>query len=325
MTDCDAWNDFTRALREHLNKVPFGSTMSVLAPPGVEIGIGIERDLILASFRAAMALPPDGVDALRHVGWKESQGEWQWVAFRDETANVDVLATRAIVHALIYAMGVGQPDAVLPGMMIPPAAPVKLDTTGLRQDRESYVDTSTGAVLRLFILDRASTAPYWLNDLDLARRYLARQYAARGCLIEANPITVGAVRGIAQIYKLPLPGQGNFNVFGVSVCLAKATQTVEIVYFMDETHLGFAHFRELTVMAMLGKFGHRESHPYDSELDSRLPFLRADDEMWDDQFPGHPLTYVRAWLRDIDRIVTVDPAFAALPDFQGTRRQAQDR
>jgi len=42
-------------------------------------------------------------------------------------------------------------------------------------------------------------------------------------------------------------------------------------------------------------------------------------------FPGHPLTCARAWLRGLDRIVTVDPAFAALSDVRGTTRQAEGR
>jgi hypothetical protein len=46
--------------------------------------------------------------------------------------------------------------------------------------------------------------------------------------------------------------------------------------------------------------------------------IEANAEVWDEQFPGHPLTRTRAWLRDLDRIVAVDPAFAALPDFRGT-------
>ena len=84
---------------------------------------------------------------------------------------------------------------------------------------------------------------------------------------------------------------------------------------------------EMPVMtkAALDKLLMGEPHPYDPGLRGRLPFNPADDEVWDEKFPGHPLTCVRAWLRDLDRIVTVDLAFAALPDFRGTTRQAQGR
>jgi hypothetical protein len=84
---------------------------------------------------------------------------------------------------------------------------------------------------------------------------------------------------------------------------------------------------EMPVMtkAALDKLLMGEPHPYDPGLRGRLPFNPADDEVWDEKFPGHPLTCARAWLRDLDRIVTVDPAFAALPDFRGTTRQAEGR
>jgi hypothetical protein len=53
------------------------------------------------------------------------------------------------------------------------------------------------------MLDQALAEPYWLDDLDLARRHLAREYALIGCLIEANPITVGGVRGHSAALETP--------------------------------------------------------------------------------------------------------------------------
>ena len=207
--------------------------------------------------------------------------------------------------------------------MTPRAAPVTLDTTGT-PDTPGWQD--------VHMLDHALAEPYWLDDLDLARRHLAREYAPIGCLIEANPITVGGVRGMAQLYKRPVPGQRHGLVFGVAVFLAKTTQTANIMYFVDE--IGATGAREAVVWELrmreaagLDKATLDEfmwpPHPYDPELRGLLPFNRADDERWDEKFPWHPLTRVRAWLRGLDRIVTVDPAFAALPDFRGTTRQAE--
>jgi hypothetical protein len=113
--------------------------------------------------------------------------------------------------------------------MIPRAAPVTLDTTGM---------PDTPGRQGVDIYDHALAEPYWLEDLDLARRHLAREWAPIGCLIEANPITVGGVGGMAQLWKHPVAGQGHGLVFGVSVFLAKTTQTANITYVMDETLLG---------------------------------------------------------------------------------------
>jgi hypothetical protein len=207
--------------------------------------------------------------------------------------------------------------------MTPGAAPVTLDTTGM---------PDTPGRQGVQMLDHALAEPYWLDDLDLARRHLAREYAPVGCLIEANPITVGGVRGMAQLYTRPVPGQRHGLVFGVAVFLAKTTQTANIMYFVDE--IGATGAREAVVaeLRMREAAGLDEAaldefmwppHPYDPELRGLLPFNRADDARLDEKFPWHPLTRVRAWLRGLDRIVTVDPAFAALPDFRGTTRQAE--
>jgi hypothetical protein len=100
--------------------------------------------------------------------------------------------------------------------MTPRAAPVTLNTTGT---------PDTPGKQGVNILDHALEEPYWLEDLDLARRHLAREWAPSGCLIEANPITVGGVRSIAQLWKHPVPDQEHGLVYGVSVFLAKTAHS----------------------------------------------------------------------------------------------------
>ncbi|MGW0363966.1 hypothetical protein [Streptomyces sp. NPDC002990] len=50
-------------------------------------------------------------------------------------------------------------------------------------------------------------------------------------------------------------------------------------------------------------------HPYDP----RLPYEPSDDPAWDAQFPGHPLTKARAWVRTVRKSAVVARQFAALP------------
>jgi hypothetical protein len=52
--------------------------------------------------------------------------------------------------------------------MTPRAAPVTLNTTGT---------PDTPGRQGVDILDHALEEPYWLDDLDLARRHLAREWA----------------------------------------------------------------------------------------------------------------------------------------------------
>lgn len=333
----------------------------------INLGIKIERNVIGAGFKVTSEIPPllspAQTNALSDLGWWKDGSHWFWRASPDDGAlltgtssptpwtlrslqrsghwegNTEERAAQAVVQVMTYVVGAETPLPVrvhltLPDgerqplrLKVPPETSVTLDTTGWQRDRQYFVDPSTGGTMSLDISDRALTEPYWLDDLDLARRKLARDYAQIGCLIEANPITVGGVQAMTQIWKVPAPAQGRGFLFGVSVYLAKTTQTVEIMYCMDEARLESTGMREVWAAVKLQNIchAHREPHPYDPGLHGRLPFSRSDDEVWDDQFPGHPLTCVRVWLRDLDRILTVDPAFAALPDFRGTTRQPEGR
>jgi hypothetical protein len=345
---------------------PDGENSAALIDVGIKIGRNVIGAVFKMTTKTKPPLSSAQEDALRDLGWRKEGPYWHWRASPDDDllltgtspltpwtlhslqrsgqweGNTEERAAQAVVQVMTYVVGAETPFPVRvhltpPGgerqplrlkKAVPPAAPVTLDTTGWQRDRRYFVDPSTGGVMSLDILDRALTEPYWLDDLDLARRKLARDYAQMGCLIEADPITVGGIRGMTQLYKVPAPApQGRGFHFGVSVYLAKTNQTVEITYGLDEARLESAGIREVLVAVKLQNYGHahREPHPYDPELHGRLPFNRSDDEVWDEQFPGHPLTCVRAWLRGLDRIVTVDPAFAALPDFRGTTRQPEGR
>lgn len=333
MKNLDAWTDFSRTLVEHLHSSPSGSSLSVRGPDHLELVIWAVDEKIILMIMDDAPISPDQAGSLRDLDWIEHKGRWIWHA-RAERAMEHRVAM-AIVKVLAGVIGVNAPGLVrtflmtddgsgsLAEQMILQTAPVTLDTTGLESFEQGFVDPSTGAGTFLNILDYALDYPYWLDDLDLARREFAREYASAGCLIEADPITVSNVRGMAQIWKTQ-SDQDHGMTFGASVIFAKTTQAVNIMHLM-KTARGTAGAREAIVTLKLQNYLHREPHPYDAELFCRLPFHRADDEVWDEQFPGHPLTCVRAWLHDLDRIVTFDPAFAALPDFHGTMRQSRGR
>ena len=347
---------------------PHGVNSSALIDLFIKIERNVIGVVFKATTKTTPPLSSAQTDALRDLGWwKGKDGPyWLWRASPDDAlmltgrssptpwtlgslrrsgrweGNTEERAAQAVVQVMTYVVGAETPMRVRvhltpPGgerqslgrqEMVPPAAPVTLDTTGWQQDRRYFVDPSTGGTMSLDILDRALGEPYWLDDLDLARRKLARDYAQIGCLIEANPITVGGVRGMTQLWKMPAPApRGHGFHFGVSVYLAKTTQTVEIMYGMDETRLGKTGMREVLVAVKLQDYdhAHREPHPYDPNCTADCRSTALTTRFWDEQFPGHPLTCVRAWLRGLDRIVTVDPAFAALPDFRGTTRQPEGR
>lgn len=193
---------------------------------------------------------------------------------------------------------------------------VTFDTSGLqRMDETTWSHPTSGDYINLKLNNGALTEPAWLENVPAMRYNLAVEYAQMGCLIEAEPVTLGGVRGVCQVVKVPIPNAPSGQVFLANIFLAKADR--HVMFGCSAAESGITGVRETTIMAKLGLFGDGwvMPHPYAPELKGRLPYHRGDDPAWDTQFPDHPLSRVRAWVGWVLATATVDPAFAALPDF----------
>jgi hypothetical protein len=198
---------------------------------------------------------------------------------------------------------------------------VTFDTTGLqRVDEKHWVDPASGDWVSLDLKNSPLAEPVWLEDVPAMRRNLAIEYARLGCLIEAEPVVLGGVRGVCQVAKAPIPNAPSGQVFMANIFLAKAGDHVTFGCSAEES--GITGAREAAIMVKLGLVrgdGWVLPHPYAPDLRSVLPYHRGDDPAWDAQFPDHPLSRVRAWVRSMLATAIVDPAFAALPDFVPSR------
>ncbi|WP_436497001.1 TY-Chap domain-containing protein [Actinokineospora sp. HUAS TT18] len=192
---------------------------------------------------------------------------------------------------------------------------VTFDSTGFqREDDTTWRSPTTGDRISLKVVDSPLTEPAWLEDIPAMRRNLAHGYASGGCLIEAEPVVIGGVRGVCQVAKVPLPNAPRGQVFVANIFLAKATGFVMFGYIAAEQ--GITGMREALIMQRLGVPDNWVlPHPYDPELRSAVPYHRGDDPAWDAQFPEHPLSRARAWVREMVAKARVDPGFAALPDY----------
>ncbi|GAA0239384.1 hypothetical protein GCM10009527_039990 [Actinomadura nitritigenes] len=193
---------------------------------------------------------------------------------------------------------------------------VTFNTTGLqRVDETTWVHPGTGDWITQKVTNSPLGEPAWLEDVSAMRRNLAAGYARMGCLIEAEPVVLGGVRGVCQVVKAPIPNAPSGQVFMANIFLAKADRYV--MFGCSAAEKGVTGMREATIMATLGVGldGWLLPHPYAPEVTGALPFHRGDDPAWDAQFPDHPLSRVRAWVRWATATATVDPGFAALPEF----------
>ncbi|MCI2421353.1 hypothetical protein MOQ72_28320 [Saccharopolyspora sp. K220] len=194
---------------------------------------------------------------------------------------------------------------------------VTFDSTGFqRVDETTWLHPANGDRISVKLKNTPLAESAWLEDIPTMRRNLAFEYARFGCLIEAEPVVLGGVRGVCQVMKAQIPNAPSGQVFMASIFLAKAGCHAMVSCSAEET--GITGAREVTVMVKLGLVhgdGWVLPHPYAPELQGALPFHRGDDPAWDAQFPDHPLSRVRARVGSMLATATVDPAFAALPDF----------
>lgn len=192
--------------------------------------------------------------------------------------------------------------------------PLAFDTTGLQQhDPATWFSAATGDQVSLNYFDLVPDLPAPLEDIAKLRHDLARITGEVGCLVEAHVADFGGMPALFQVVKLPIPNQPTGQAFLGSFTVPRASCSA--VLKIQAVEQGTTGVREAVLMAQLGHEGWFRPHPYAPDLQGRLPFHRGDDPRWDAQFPGHPLSRVRAWAHHAARTAQVDHRFAALPPF----------
>ncbi|MEU5768566.1 hypothetical protein ABZ782_21915 [Streptomyces asoensis] len=190
-----------------------------------------------------------------------------------------------------------------------------LDLTGFTEREPGLWTDAAGLVLSVHFFPLVPDLPAPLHEPRRLGAGLARLVAqAGGGLIEAEPGSVDGVPAVRQLVKMPLesrPGQA----FLASWTVPRAGSSV--VVKVQAAEGATTGVREASVMARVGPSAYFRPHPYADGEPGGLPCHVGDHEEWDAQFPGHPLTLVRAALRRITPTVAFDDRFKALPPFGG--------
>lgn len=335
MTD---WDDFARAMTGFLGTAPTGAKLIIMGPEKQLFQIDRHDVGIVAWVHAdgrsdTWPIPPADGETLRGRGWRSAQGAWQFARpVEDPDAPADIAVQ--VVGALVDAVHVAAPSDLRVAAHTHDMQ--DLDVSALRIKRPApafaaydapdwvwhpeggaWRDPRTGAGITLGFGDEL-TEPYWLEDLDLARRKLAHDYGTIGCLVEAVPVTIAGSRGMAQVFKVPSGEGERGRTYAASVFLAKAGATTNFGCVLTEDSP--TGVRETMVALHAGDQLDHGGHRYDPELRSKLPYLPSDEETWDQHYPEHPLSVVRAWIRGLDDVVRLTPWFAALPEYRGYTR-----
>jgi hypothetical protein len=191
--------------------------------------------------------------------------------------------------------------------------PISFDIAGFeRLDENSWFDPHTPDVIVLGMRKKSLPhSPVWLEDVGTLRRDLARMHAATGTLLEADAVSLGGTAALYTLVAEHIPQARTGRLFRASFVLAKADRTAVLTGQFQEWDI--TGVRETTVRVKLGTpTAGRGPHPYDPQL----PYEPSDDAAWDSQFPEHPLTKARSWVRRVCESAVVDGKFAARPGFR---------
>ena len=210
---------------------------------------------------------------------------------------------------------------------------LKFDRTGwiLFQESESKLvfgndakEPSDVLSVHYFPIPPDIVAP--LNDIKTLRdSYRSGANQAGAGLISADILTAGGVPAVKTLLKFPQEPTGMTYVGSISMPFRDFSYVVKVQCF----EVGMTGAREAVVMAHLLQEGKAEidpeknrlkgwsTDPYDPEQEfPNMPNM-AEDEQWDGEFAGHPLTRVRRHLEKLlDTLDLDDELFEAEP-FRG--------
>lgn len=204
--------------------------------------------------------------------------------------------------------------------------PITFDTTGFEHlDGTRWFDPETRDVVVLSMQQALPRSAVWLYEIDVLRRELARTHAARvipgpspaisavptATLLEADAVLLDGAMALYTLVAEKLPKSATGRLFRASFVLAKADRTAVLTGQFEEWQI--SGMRESMVRIKTGSPSKKDGgHPYDPQL----PYEPSDDPAWDAQFPAHPLTKARAWVRAMRETAVVAREFAALPGLR---------
>jgi hypothetical protein len=189
---------------------------------------------------------------------------------------------------------------------------ITFDTTGLTlqgdQGNLRTWTTAAGDQVALYDLPPQPECRPIAAELDNIRaksRVQAAKYA--GAIVEVELCTIAGHPGIREILKVPRKPTGMMYVGSLMLPLSDGAYFFTVACF----ERGMTGMRDTAIFAKLMQSGEIQlpegegqpagwmCDPYDPTITGPPARTRADDEIYDQMFPDHPLSHVRASLRQI--------------------------
>ncbi len=178
------------------------------------------------------------------------------------------------------------------------------EITNAEMDSESMrVFTKDGVILGKAIKHLPSDFPHGIDNIREGMRNQTAQ--SGGVLISSDIHDFGKVEGVISIFKSKTPNPTGFQ-FSASIIICYRDFFYAINLQAEER--GITGIRESTIWAALKIPPENKewfNHPYGTEFnDNEVKYNLSDDSVYDEKFPNHPLTRIRAMINSIANTIS---------------------
>jgi hypothetical protein len=219
-------------------------------------------------------------------------------------------------------------------MIEPTLEQVEFDTVGLKFHSETnrVLKVWTNPEADVVTLNLFLTAPdirVSLSNLEgLREMYREQVTAAKGGLIEVGTLEVSSIPSIKTILKLPQKMAGVAYVAAITIPFKDFSFVLKITC----QERGFSGTRETRILeqrrlALLEKGETRDvmigwnSDPYDPNFKSELLMTFAENQVFDADFPDHPISRARFWIEKFEKSLKLEKSLVAFEPFERRKKK----
>jgi hypothetical protein len=219
-------------------------------------------------------------------------------------------------------------------MIEPTLEQVKFDTVGLKFHSETnrVLKVWTNPEADVVTLNLFLTAPdirVSLSNLERLREMYREQVtAAKGGLIEVSTLEISSIPSIKTIFKLPQKMAGVAYVAAITIPFKDFSFVLKITC----QERGFGGNRETRILeqrrlALLEKGETRDvmdgwnSDPYNPNFKSELLMTFAENQVFDADFPDHPISRARLWIGEFEKTLKLEKTLLGFEPFERRKKK----
>ncbi len=162
------------------------------------------------------------------------------------------------------------------------------------------------------------------TDVELQNNYRKVAYESGAAIIEVKKVKLGAFDSIKTIFKFPMQPHGMAYIGSYTIPFKNFSYVVKVQCIEQ----GTTGIRDNTIFELMIRNGkvklNPEKHiaegwmkdPYDESVHLPLMMNLSESEEFDSQFPEHPLSRMRKFLKHIEETIKIDDSLLNEPKFE---------